>query len=279
MLRNVHVFVSPHRTRFGFPYAELIEGIQESTGCPNMCFNLLPPTEQVGYVRALIERDRADGTPSGCILVGCLREIQETVLASGVPAVVFGGLYPSTSRLPSLGSDQFKVGYLLAEYLLKRGRLRLALITRETWLASDNLHHDGICRAIHEAEADCWGITIRSVPTTAIDLVSTTIAGLLEQEDRPTGLICRGPMFAAAALRVAAEVGLRVPEDLDIIFDHWGRQSHVDLPYVCPVLAYDAMARMVGKMLTELTAGEQSEQEHVTIGVQLVEKTAGGRND
>jgi DNA-binding LacI/PurR family transcriptional regulator len=40
---------------------------------------------------------------------------------------------------------------------------------------------------------------------------------LLEQPDRPTGLLCVSDAFALDALRAAADLGLRVPEDLSVV--------------------------------------------------------------
>jgi LacI family transcriptional regulator len=158
--------------------------------------------------------------------------------------------------------------------LLDRGCRRLAMIMHELWLPSDSLYHDGIRRALREAEENHGGIVIRGVPsaTAGMDMVSDMIAQLLEQEDRPTGLICRGPAFAEAALRVAAEVGLKVPDDLEIVFDHWTYRSQIGLPHACPLLPYRDIVAMIGGMVTELMDGRRPESEHALIDVQLVGK-------
>jgi LacI family transcriptional regulator len=207
-----------------------------------------------------------------------LREVHEDVLESGVPAVVFGGVYPRTSALLSVDSDQAQIGYQLARYLLGRGRRRLALITRETWLPGDSLQHDGICRALGEEKAGCGSVMIRGIPPVGLDLAAETIAQLLRQPDRPTGLICHGPVFAKTALCVAAEMGLAVPKDLDIVFDHWTSRSEIGLPHTRPDVSYKEQAWLVGQLLRELINGRRPEQEHVVIGVQLVEED-GTRNE
>jgi DNA-binding LacI/PurR family transcriptional regulator len=196
-----------------------------------------------------------------------VREIQEAALAARVPSVVFGGVYPTTVELPSVDLDQADLGYQLARHLLSRGRQRIAFITRETWLPGDNQYHDGIRRALAESHLGNEGVMIRSISPDVPELVRAAITELLRQKDRPTGLVCRGPVFADAALEAAGDAGLDVPHDLDIVFDHWARCSEVELPHTYPVLSYKAQAQEVGKKLAEVIAGRQPEPLHTVLPV------------
>lgn len=279
-VRRIHLFVSPDRMRMGLPSGELLDGILESTGSGNVQFDLLPPTRQLSYVQEVIERGRADGSLSGCVLIACLREIQESVLSSGIPSVVFGSVYPSTNRLPSVDLEQSDLGYLLASYLLGHGLHHMALVTREMWLPGDNLYHDGICRALREADGTNGGLMIRTVPPFNVDLTVEVLSQLLTQENRPAGLICRGPMLAEAALRAADIVGLRVPDDLEVVFDHWGYHTDLGdlgLPHAYATMSFKEQSMLVGQMLRQLIEGEQPNPDHLTIPVRMTEEAANGR--
>jgi len=268
----IHLLVSPDRKRMGLPLGDLVDGVLEASGTPNVQCSLLPTFDQAAYVRGLIEKERAGGSLAGMVLVGCRREIQEAVLAGGVPAVVFGGVYASTSSLPSVDVDQFDSGRQLAQYLLGRGHQRLALVTRELWLPGDNLHHDGISRALAKLNMRHGSLIIRCISTEAA-LVADAIAELLAGDDRPTGLICRGPLFAEAAQTAAHELGLRLPQDVEVVFDHWTEHSHMGLPHVYPELDYRAQAAVVGKMLRQLMEGTRPDSEHVVVPVRSIEAT------
>lgn len=269
-IQCIHLLTTADRKRTGMPMGELIEGLLESTCSSNVQLNVLPPTEQVTHVQELLERGLADGTLSGCVLIGCKREIQEIVLGSGVPAVVFGGVYPSTSRLTSADTDQAELGYLLAKHLIQRNRRQLALIARDVWLPGDDLYHDGIRRALSETNCNHGGVMIRTVPHVGSDLMTDVIAQVLRREDRPTGLLCRDPVLAEAALRAAAALGLNVPDDIDVGFDHWSAASDLALPHTCSQLSYRAQVGLVGGMLRDIINAKRTEPEHVVMPVQLV---------
>lgn len=269
-IRCVHVLTTVDRKRTGMPMGELLEGILESTGSNNVQLNMLPLVDQVSHVQELLERGRDDDTLSGCVLIGCVREIQEAVLGSGVPAVVFGGVYPSTSELASVDTDQAELGYLLAKHMIERNRRNLALIARELWLPGDDLHHDGIRRALAEMQCNHGGIMIRTVPPVGIDSMTEVVVQVLSQKDRPTALLCRDPVLATAAMKAAAALGLRVPDDIDIGVNHWFAESELDLPHTCATLTYREQAGLVGTMLRDIISGKRPEPDHVVIPGQLI---------
>lgn len=275
-IQPIEVLIFVGRRRVGLPSGDLVDGILEGSESTNVQLSLLPAVGQVAYVRELIQRSQTSGTRFGCVLIGCVREIQEFVLTSGVPAVVFGGVYPNTSALCSVDLDQAALGQLLAEYLLTQGRQRLALITHETWLPGDNAHHDGICRALEEAKSSQARMKIRSLPPLEPALVTEPIIQVLQEEDPPTGLICRGPVFATAAVAAAAAVGRRVPEDVEIVFDSWSAHSELDLPFAYAVSTYRDEAKKVGTMLRTLIEGHRPDPPHVAIPVRMTGRGANG---
>lgn len=275
-IRPVEVIIFVGRRRVGLPSGDLVEGILDGSDSVNVQLSLLPSVDQVTYVRESIQRSQANGARFGCVLIGCVREIQELVLTNGVPAVVFGGVYPNTSALCSVDLDQAALGHLLAEYLMEQGRQRLALITHETWLPGDNAHHDGICRALEEARSSQARMRIRSLPPLEAELVTEPIIQVLQEEDPPTGLICRGPVFAAAAVAAAAAVGRRVPEDVEIVYDSWSSHSDLNLPFAYATSTYREEARTVGAMLRSIIDGHRPDPPHVAIPVRMTGRGAHG---
>jgi DNA-binding LacI/PurR family transcriptional regulator len=252
---SVSLLISAERMRMGLLTGELIEGIVESAGSDQVHLNLLPETADVAYVQRLLDETRESDDRHGFVLIGCRREIQEAVAASHLPTVVFGGVFPGTASLPSVDVDQRELGCQLARYLIDRGRDRMALFTRELWLPGDNLYHDGIRQARNESPGQRADMVLRSIAPSSKEVAAGVIAEVLRGEERPNGIICRGPFFAEAAVLAAERVGLNVPDDVEIVFDHASRISEIGLPHAYPVLSYKEQAKVVGRTLTDLVAG------------------------
>jgi DNA-binding LacI/PurR family transcriptional regulator len=224
------------------------------------------------HVSRLLEQGLAEGTLSAVVLLGCPRAVQEQVLRRGVPALVLGTDYSSTRQLPSVDADQLETGRLAAEYLLARGRRRIALLMREMWLPGDRLLFEGVGRALDEAGLGHEALMLRnlSVETAVLD---ADLRRLLTAEDRPAGCVCRMPLFAQAVVRAAESAGLRVPEDLEVISDGLDRQTadRLGLPSVCMKVSVEEQVVIGGRMLAQLFEGCQPNPLHVVLPVELME--------
>ncbi|MCX7426525.1 MAG: substrate-binding domain-containing protein [Planctomycetia bacterium] len=273
-LRCIHILKGPARddARWSFPVGELVEGLHESLPGYQVQSDVLSPQSFADFVRQVIERRTADGSLAGMILMGCPREVQELVLAHRVPAVIFGSAYPNTRALPSVDVDQYESGRLQAGYLLARGHRRLMLLMRETWRPGDNRLVDGVNRAMADAGLSFGALVTRSIPE-EVALVRNEIERLLSLEDRPTGLICRCLRFAETALEVVQSRSLRVPEDLDVVFNHYDRAASAPLalPRVCPRLSSRQQVALVAQTLDRVIGGMPLATEHATLSVELVE--------
>ena len=271
-LKCVHVLAGSDAENSDVPFGELLEGLLDARAGREVQFNLLPRHHPAAYVRELIRKGAGDGSLSGLVLVQCPRVIRELVLASNVPAMVFGNRYQNTGKLPSIEVDQLEFGRLQAQYLLDQGHRRIAFLNHETWLPGDNLLVDGLNQVLAEARLSHGALVIRSIPVEH-SVAMEEIRRLLSMEDGPTGLVCRGRLFADAAVAVVELLGLAVPEDIGVIFDHHVTKSLARpcLPHVRAELEYYPQAVMVGHMLRELVDGKRPEPEHVVLPAVLVE--------
>jgi DNA-binding LacI/PurR family transcriptional regulator len=235
-------------------------------------FDFISPHDAEAQVNCLLEQTAASGAQPSLVLIGCPREVQEQVLLRGVPALVLGSDYSSTRQLPSVDADQFETGRLAAEYLLKRGRRRIALLMREMWFPGDRRTFEGVGRAMDDAKLGHEALMLRNL---SVD--PATLAGdlqrLFQQESRPTGCICRSAMFAQAAMREAQALGLTVPADLELIVAGLDRQSAAALGLPCVSMKVDLAEQVAvgGRMLLQLIGGGQPDPLHVILPVELVE--------
>ena len=237
--------------------------------------NILPDHNPAKMVRQIIEQHTPNELLSGIILLSCPREVQEMVQElvreHRLPVVSFGAVHPSITRIPSLDHDQFESGRLQAKYLIDRGHRRIMLLMRENWLPGDNLLVEGVNQALADADLRYGVLSTHSTPE-VVSLMKTEVARLLSIDDRPTGLICRSQLFAETAAEVARSCSIRIPEDLDIIFDANDRQLSAapGLPRACAKHSIRNQLTMVAETLEKIIAGKQIENNHFVVSVELV---------
>ena len=271
-LRCVHVVISPARLRSSLEVGQLTEGLMSALPGYNVQINVLPDDGALAHLRQMVEKASEIGWLSGLVLVGCGREIQELVLELQVPAVVFGGVFATTRRLPSADVDQHASGRLMATLAMERGHCRMGLVMRDRWLPGDNQLLDGINEVLAEAGLNHGSMIVRSLPVDR-ELAVAELRELLGGANRPTVLICRGRFFGEAAHSAAQAMGLRVGEDLMLVSDAESIRSAADLPWpkVCPELDYKAQAAIVGQLLREYIEGHPDRPQHKVIPVRLAE--------
>jgi DNA-binding LacI/PurR family transcriptional regulator len=235
-------------------------------------FDFISPRDAEAQVNRILEYGLSSGTLSSVVLVGCPREVQEQVLLRGVPALVLGSDYSSTRQLPSVDADQFEAGRLAAEYLLKRGSRRIALLMRETWFPGDRRLFEGVGRALDEAGLGHDALMLRNLSVDPA-MLAGDLQRLLTQEMPPTGLVCRTPLFAQAALKAAKTVDLVVPDDLDVIIAGLDRQAvaGLGLPSVSMKVNLEEQVAIGGRMLQQIFKGDLPDPLHVILPVELVE--------
>ena len=279
-LRCVHVVISPPRLRTSLEVGQLTEGLMSALPGYNVQINVLPDEGALAHLRQMLQKASEIGWLSGLVLVGCGREIQELILEMKVPAVVFGGVFATTRRLPSADLDQHASGRLMATLAVDRGHRRIGLVMRDMWLPGDNQLLDGINEVLAEAGLNHGALIVRSLPVDR-EQAAAELRELLGRPNRPTALICRGRFFGEAAQAAAKAMGLRVGEDLTLVSDAESLQSAADLPWpkVCPELDYKAQAAIVGQLLREYIEGHPEVPQHKVIPVRLAEPAESERDE
>jgi DNA-binding LacI/PurR family transcriptional regulator len=100
---------------------------------------------------------------------------------------------------------------------------------------------------------------------------------LLERPDRPTALLCFSDVFAAQAVRAAADLGLRVPEDLSVVGYDDADFAETFRPALTTVRQeVDAKGRAAVAALTALIDGREPERMRTELGTRLVVRESTG---
>ncbi len=277
-LRVIHIIkgLSQNKKLWTPVIGDCLQGLHTVLPDYQVQSNVLPHQNPSEIVRQIFKQHTADGSLAGIVLVSCPREeqelVQEMVQEHRLPAVSFGSVYPNITKIPSIDHDQFEAGRLMAKYLLDRGHRRIMLLTRERWLLGDNLLADGVNQALADARMSYGVLSTRSIPED-VALIKTEMSRVLSLENRPTGMACRSSLFAKVTAEVARSRSMRVPQDLDIIFDANDRHfsAELGLPRACAKQSSREQLTLVAKTLQKLIAGKIIESNNIILPVELVE--------
>jgi len=253
---------------------EAIEGLQREFPHEAVQFTYVPPTDELRFVRSLVETLGAGGLLRGVILILSTPAIQHFFAHANVPAVVWGSVNPQVQGLPWLDLDWRMSGKMLTQYLLEQGRTRITLLTRDTWAYGDNLLLDGIQSALSRKGKGHEALNVRSLHLTPA-IVKHTVKALLAGKDAPTGFICRNVLVGEWTAEAIIETGLRPQEDVLLtIAEHVPPQKNsLNCVHVIAALDVQEQGQMLAQMLADLVHKRTPEPDHHLIPVQLAVPT------
>ncbi len=134
----------------------------------------------------------------------------EFLRAQGLPALVIGG---PVAGAACLFGDEATAAADAVHYLLTLGHTSITRVSGPHQMLHSVARNDAFTRACHEAGANA----------TVVEADYTGEAGtkltrrILSSRHRPTAILYDNDVMAVAALSVAQEMGLRVPQDLSIV--------------------------------------------------------------
>jgi LacI family transcriptional regulator len=221
-------------------------------------------SDHVGWERRYLSR------LSGTLIDGAVL-VTPTVIdvRYGAPVVAVDP-HTGPSDLPTVDSDNLRGARLATEHLLGLGHRRIAMLTGRPDLQSAQLREQGYRLALVAAGVPIDEDLVQVgayVPTVSADAARR----LLGTPDRPTAVFAANDLSAIATIEVAAELGLRVPEDLSVVgFDNIP-DSALSTPSLTTVnQPIHEMGRRAVNLLIDLIRGESIESTHITLATSLV---------
>jgi LacI family transcriptional regulator len=190
--------------------------------------------------------------------------------------VVYGSVYPTGLPISSVDKDNFQSGRLLTEYLIGHGHRRIAFLMTGGGLPGNNIFLDGISDALTAGGLPPNALVSRMMGND-MEAFQAVTQELLESPDRPTAIITRVSVQVGAVAVAASNAGLRVPDDVEIVFereDHNQPASGVDptsYPRVQCKLTPTEIAALIGKILREVSEGVSPRSRRELIPVELHE--------
>lgn len=222
------------------------------------------PDEHAGWERRYLSR------LSGTLIDGALVVTPTVVDVNYGAPVVAVDPHTGSSELPTVDADNLRGAALATEHLIGLGHRRIAMLTGRRDLQSATLREKGFRDAMAAA-----GLTVDERLVVAGDYDEErslpAARALLSLTERPTALFAANDVSATAAMDVAREMGLLVPEDLSIVgFDNIPESVLTEPPLTTVSQPIRQMGVVAIEMLIRLISGEIPEVTHVTLPTDLV---------
>ena len=210
-------------------------------------------------------------------LTQCPPELSQEVieLAKHVPIVLVNGNLPR-SGLHRIYTDEEEGAALATQHLLDLGHRRIAFLGGMEETSTTQMKLKAV-----RMKLKAHGLTLRKDWTLfhdfSIEGGRALMDRMLEQEERPTAVLCVNDFTAIGALKSAVEHGLRIPEDLSIVgFDN-SPLSRAVIPELTTVSQNtNRLGELSVEMLHELISGGNPRKRTV-LPPQLVVRASTGR--
>ncbi len=180
----------------------------------------LCPVPEQGAEAAVRVAIRAVG--QGCAVVGaaamsCSAGVYRALSESGLPAVVFGGLYPGQGELVAVDSDLGAAGEILTRHLIERGHRRLALLQGTDVRPGDDRFLNGAVEALAGQGLPANALRVLYVAPAAGTIVAR-LGELLAQPQHPTGLVLNGLVLAERVNAALRQLGANGEDGIEVAF-------------------------------------------------------------
>lgn len=207
---------------------------------------------------------------SGSLIDGAIMVTPTVVVPSAEIPIVAIDPHAATGDVPTVGGDSLEGALTAVRYLIGLGHERIGFVAGRPDLRSSRARDAGYRRALAEA-----GIPFDP------DLVRVgfydeanarhAVEPLLRSANRPTAIFASNDASAIGIVKLAEEMGLRVPLDLSVIgFDDVLEASRLDPPLSTvrqPMRQFGATAV---HMLRALLDGDELPVRHVELPTQLI---------
>lgn len=178
--------------------------------------------------------------------------------------------------VPSVVPDEVLGGETAVRELVRHGHRRIGFITNVDDIPATRGRLEGYRRALAEAD-------IAEDPRLVVSETSDAAGGyraalrLLQAEPRPTALFCFNDRMAMGAYHAAAELGLRIPQDLSVVgFDNQELIAEGLRPKLTTVALphYEMGAWAVETLIANIEGHDLSGPQHTVLPCPLVARNS-----
>jgi LacI family transcriptional regulator len=226
---------------------------------------------------ATLESINKDGRVLGIVYAAIFtREISAPRGLGELPTVLLN-CYSKERRFSSIVPSEITGGYAATNYLIANGHRRIGFINGEPWMdaSADRLKGYRQALATHDIAFDAK--LLRNGDWLPLKGYQFALE-LLRLDPPPTAVFCANDLMAMGALEAAAELGLRVPEDISIMgYDDQELAGYTHPPLSTLVLPNYEMGRRAAELLIGLAiSGNKRRAGVIKIDGPIVERGSVG---
>lgn len=212
---------------------------------------------------------------SGTLIDGAVLVTPTVVDPDGGVPVVAIDPHTGPADMPTVDSDNLAGAVLAVEHLLALGHRRIGHLGGRPDLESSRLRELGYRQALQAAGVPFDPALVR-VGGYASDTATGPARELLSLPERPTALFAANDTSALAAVEVALDLGLRVPEDVSVVgFDNVPESALSRPPLTTVAQPMQRMGREAVELLLHLLDGSGEERTtHVRLPTELVARAS-----
>lgn len=211
---------------------------------------------------------------SGTLIDGAILVTPTVVdVRDGVPVVAIDP-HRGPSGHATVDAENRGGAVLATEYLIGLGHRRIAFLGGREDLESSRLREDGFRSAMAAAglEVDPRYLRVGGYKRETADEPAHELLGL---PDRPTAVFAANDLMAIATIDAAADMGLRVPEDLSVVgFDDVPEAVAAIPPLTTVAQPLQQMGMEAVRMLLRLVTEPEASPDHVRLPTRLIERAS-----
>lgn len=233
-------------------------GIQSVLPTSIVSHCLLSQENEVQQVSILMERSLRQETSDAFVLVRASYVVQRMIADSGLPAIVFGGLYPGIGNLGQIDRDHHQAARCLIDYLQKKDCRRVAVLMRQVVLPGDHATLD----CLHESGLS---LITRFTPQEN-ECIRTVARELLSLPQRPDAFFCHTLRHAECVDQLRSEMGIP-SESLPIVIltAYLKKGERLSFPHVELYDDPETTGSRIGELLLKNTAENIPVREKISV--------------
>jgi LacI family xylobiose transport system transcriptional regulator len=190
--------------------------------------------------------------------------------ASAIPLVALDPTGQPVHPTPSVGATNWSGGVAAARHLLELGHRRIAVISGPAQYLGARARLEG-CRAALDAAGAPLDPRLVRVGAFSFGAGRDFGRELLRLPDPPTAVLCGNDLQALGVYTAAAELGLRIPQELSVVgFDDIATTNWCWPPMTTVRQPFTEMGAAAASMVVALAAGEALSQPRTELATTLV---------
>lgn len=237
-------------------FIKVISGIEEMAN--EKGYNVMICTSNESYEKEVLNLDMMTNGIVDGIIVSISKETEEKddyghfveLINNGIPLVMFDRVFDKID-CNKVVADDIGGAYLATEHLIKNGCSKIVLITTPDYVVVGKKRQQGYLNAHEDYNVPVDDNLIMKVEHE--NQIEQALLKILSEGLVPDAIFAVNEIYAATALKVIQNVGLKVPESLEIIGFTDGLISEYTSP---PLTTVKQHGRTMGRKSFELLLDE-----------------------